>query len=63
MTSSLPSKALSAANGQVPFVQNATAGISNQAWNPESQLLLGGQETAQQFITNVRKQYENELAQ
>ena len=38
--------AVSAANGQVPFVQNATAGISNQGWNPESQLLLGGKDDA-----------------
>lgn len=47
--------------GQVPFVQNATAGISNQAWTPESQNLLGGKSTAQQFLDNVQKQYESEL--
>jgi len=33
---------VSTANGQVPFVQNATPGISNRAWTPESQLLLDG---------------------
>jgi len=52
---------VSAADGQVPFVQNATAGIANQAWNPESQLLLGGKESAQQFVTNVQAKYKDEL--
>lgn len=56
-------KTVSAANGQVPFVQNATAGISNQAWNPESQLLLGGKESAQQFVANVQATYKAELSQ
>lgn len=54
-------KTVSSANGQVPFVQNATAGIANQAWNPESQLLLGGKESAQQFVTNVQAKYEDQL--
>jgi multiple sugar transport system substrate-binding protein/raffinose/stachyose/melibiose transport system substrate-binding protein len=48
-------------NGQVPFVQNATAGISNRAWNPESQLLLGGSSTPEQFVSNVQAKYEEEL--
>lgn len=52
---------VSADGGQVPFVQNATAGISNQAWNPESQLLLGGKESAEQFIKNVQTTYQGEL--
>jgi multiple sugar transport system substrate-binding protein/raffinose/stachyose/melibiose transport system substrate-binding protein len=54
-------KAVSAANGQVPFVQNATAGIANQAWNPEAQLLLGGKTTPEQFVANVQAKYEDEL--
>ena len=49
------------AGGQVPFVQNATAGISDQAWNPESQLLLGAKSTAQQFVTNVQAKYKDEV--
>ncbi len=53
--------AVSAAGGQVPFVQNATAGISDQAWSPESQLLLGGKSTAQQFVTNVQAKYKDEV--
>ena len=53
---------VSAANGQVPFVQNATPGISNRAWNPESQLLLDGQSTPEQFVANVQKEYESELS-
>jgi multiple sugar transport system substrate-binding protein/raffinose/stachyose/melibiose transport system substrate-binding protein len=52
---------VSAADGQVPFVQNATAGISNQAWNPESQLLLGGSSTPEQFVKNVQTTYDDEL--
>ena len=51
---SAASRRVSGANGQVPFVQNATAGISNRAWNPESQLLLAGQSTPEQFVTNVQ---------
>lgn len=47
--------------GQVPFVQNATAGISNRAWNPEMQLLLGGSTTPEQFVANVQSKYEEEL--
>jgi len=53
---------VSTANGQVPFVQNATPGISNRAWTPESQLLLDGQSTPAQFVTNVQKEYESELS-
>lgn len=48
-------------NGQVPFVQNATAGISNQAWTPESQLLFAGKSTPEQFVANVQAKYEDEL--
>ncbi|HET7477687.1 MAG TPA: extracellular solute-binding protein [Dermatophilaceae bacterium] len=47
--------------GQVPFVQNATAGISNRAWNPEAQLLLGGSTTPQEFVAHVQAKYEEEL--
>jgi multiple sugar transport system substrate-binding protein/raffinose/stachyose/melibiose transport system substrate-binding protein len=52
---------VSSDGGQVPFVQNATAGISNRAWNPESQLLLGGSSTPEQFVANVQAKYEEEL--
>lgn len=52
---------VSEAGGQVPFVQNATAGINNRAWNPESQLLYAGRETPQQFVTNVQAKYDEEL--
>lgn len=55
-------QAVSAASGQVPFVQNATPGISNRAWNPESQLLLDGQSTPEEFVANVQKEYESELS-
>lgn len=52
---------VSETGGQVPFVQNATAGISNQGWYPESQLLLGGKSSPTQFVTNVQAKYEDEL--
>ena len=52
---------VSKAGGQVPFVQNATAGIANQAWNPESQLLLGGKTTPQEFVSHVQAKYESEI--
>ena len=52
---------VSTASGQVPFVQNATAGISDRAWTPESQLLVAGQSTPEQFLTNVQTEYETEL--
>lgn len=54
---------VSEAGGLVPFVQNATPGISNQGWNPESQLLLGGESTPQQFVTNIQAKYTEELQQ
>jgi raffinose/stachyose/melibiose transport system substrate-binding protein len=54
-------KTVSTANGQVPFVQNATAGIANQGWNPETQLLLGGKETPEKFVANVQAKYQDEL--
>lgn len=50
------------ANGAlVPFVQNATAGISDQAWTPESQLLIAGKSTPQQFVANVQAKYVDQL--
>lgn len=54
-------KAVSAAGGQTPFVQNATAGISNQAWNPETQLLLGGKSDPQKYVANIQAKYASEL--
>lgn len=52
---------VSEAGGQVPFVQNATAGISNQGWNPQIQLLLGGKVTPEEFVKNVQATYQDEL--
>lgn len=52
---------VSSAGGQTPFVQNATAGINNQAWNPETQLLLGGKSSPQQYVANVQAKYASEL--
>ena len=52
---------VSAAGGQTPFVQNATAGISNQAWTPETQLLLGGKSDPQKYVANIQAKYDSEL--
>jgi len=54
---------VSAAGGQVPFVQNATAAIQNQAWTPESQRLYGGQISPEEFVQNVQATYESEIDQ
>lgn len=53
--------AVSAAGGQVPFVQNATAAIANQAWNPESQRLYGGEIGPEEFVRNVQATYKSEI--
>lgn len=54
---------VSKAGGQVPFVQNATAAIQNQAWTPESQRLYGGEISPKEFVSNVQKTYASEVAQ
>lgn len=55
--------AVSAAGGQVPFVQNATAAIQNQAWTPESQRLYGDKISPEEFVQNVQTTYESEIDQ
>lgn len=52
---------VSADSGLVPFVQNATSGINNSAWVPQTQSLFGGQITPAQFLANIQKAYEDEL--
>lgn len=49
-------------NGQVDFMANATAGIYAGAIIPESQLLVTGQISGQDFVTAVQKFYAEELA-
>lgn len=53
---------IGAENGQVDFMANATAGIYAGAIIPESQLLVTGQITGQDFVTAVQEFYEQELA-
>ncbi|MDM4762057.1 extracellular solute-binding protein [Galbitalea sp. SE-J8] len=53
--------AVSADGGLVPFVQNATSGINNSAWVPQTQSLFGDQITPKQFLANIQKAYEDEL--
>jgi raffinose/stachyose/melibiose transport system substrate-binding protein len=53
---------IAAENGQVDFMANATAGIYAGAIIPESQLLVTGQISGQDFVTAVQKFYEQELA-
>jgi multiple sugar transport system substrate-binding protein/raffinose/stachyose/melibiose transport system substrate-binding protein len=52
---------LSADNGQVDFMANATAGIYAGAIIPESQLLVTGKITGQDFVSAVQAFYEQEL--
>ncbi len=53
---------LGADNGQVDFMANATAGIYAGAIIPESQLLVTGKITGQEFVTKVQAFYADELA-
>jgi multiple sugar transport system substrate-binding protein/raffinose/stachyose/melibiose transport system substrate-binding protein len=52
---------IGADNGQVDFMANATAGIYAGAIIPESQLLVTGQITGQDFVTAVQEFYAQEL--
>ncbi len=49
-------------DGQVDFMANATAGIYAGAIIPESQLLVTGQITGEEFVTKVQEFYAQELA-
>lgn len=49
-------------DGQVDFMSNATAGIYAGAIIPESQLLVTGKITGEEFIKKVQAFYEQELA-
>lgn len=53
---------IGAENGQVDFMANATAGIYAGSIIPESQLLVTGQITGQEFVTRVQEFYAQELA-
>ena len=53
---------VAADDGQVDFMANATAGIYAGAIIPESQLLVTGQISGQDFVTAVQKFYADELA-
>ena len=53
---------IAAENGQVDFMANATAGIYAGAIIPESQLLVTGKISGQDFVTAVQKFYADELA-
>jgi raffinose/stachyose/melibiose transport system substrate-binding protein len=56
------SNQLNADDGQVDFMSNATAGVYAAAMLPESQLLLTGKATGQQYVTAVQAEYAKELA-
>lgn len=49
-------------NGQVDFMANATAGIYAGAIIPESQLLVTGKISGQEFVTKVEDFYKQEIA-
>ena len=56
------SATIGAENGQLDFMSNATAGIYAGAIIPESQLLVTGKISGQDFVTAVQKFYEQEIA-
>lgn len=56
------SNQLNADNGQVDFMSNATAGVYAAAMLPESELLLTGKATGQQYVAAVQAEYAKELA-
>ncbi|MFJ2552565.1 ABC transporter substrate-binding protein [Microbacterium sp. NPDC087591] len=49
-------------DGQIDFMANSTAGIYAGSIIPESQLLLTGKISGQEFVTRVQAFYEQELA-
>lgn len=53
---------IGAEDGQVDFMANATAGIYAGAIIPESQLLVTGKISGQEFVTKVQDFYAQELA-
>ncbi|CAN5285442.1 extracellular solute-binding protein [soil metagenome] len=53
---------IGAENGQVDFMANATAGIYAGSIIPESQLLVTGKISGQDFVTAVQEFYAQELA-
>lgn len=55
-------RVISAANGQMGFVANATGAIYAQAWTPEVQKLFAGQETPANLMKTVQADYVQELS-
>ncbi|GHF19121.1 ABC transporter substrate-binding protein [Pseudolysinimonas yzui] len=55
------SATIGAENGQVDFMANTTAGIYAGSIIPESQLLVTGQITGQEFVERVQAFYEQEI--
>ena len=56
------SATIAAEDGQVDFMANTTAGIYAGSIIPESQLLVTGKISGQDFVTAVQKFYEQEIA-
>jgi ABC-type glycerol-3-phosphate transport system substrate-binding protein len=50
---------LSADDGLVDFLANATAGMATSALTPQGQLLAGGRITPEQFVTALQDEYES----
>lgn len=55
------SATIGAENGQIDFMANSTAGIYAGSIIPESQLLVTGKISGQDFVTAVQKFYEQEI--
>ncbi|MFN8621633.1 MAG: extracellular solute-binding protein [Chloroflexota bacterium] len=54
---------VSADNGAMDFIANATGSIFAQGWTPELQKMVGGQQTADGLLKAVQAEYEKELTQ
>ena len=60
----LPAGQVAAAEGGVmDFIANATGTIFAEAWTPELQKMVGGQQTAEGLLQTVQASYEEDLAQ
>jgi raffinose/stachyose/melibiose transport system substrate-binding protein len=54
---------VSADNGAMDFIANATGSIFAQGWTPELQKMVGGEQTADGLLKAVQAEYEKELTQ
>jgi raffinose/stachyose/melibiose transport system substrate-binding protein len=54
-------KVVAKENGAMDFIANATGAIYAQSWTPEVQKLFAGQESPDNVLKTVQKQYEQQV--